>query len=49
MADLYDGVPTEAMDRTGFRSDGSAFTVGSIARYHLHDVVHHAWDVRRDR
>lgn len=47
VAALYDGVPAEAMSRTGFRSDGSAFTVDSIARYHLHDVVHHAWDVRR--
>ncbi|MDO9455741.1 DinB family protein, partial [Nocardioides sp.] len=47
VAALYDGVPPDALGRTGFRSDGSAFTVDSIARYHLHDVVHHAWDVRR--
>ncbi|WP_134768458.1 DinB family protein [Nocardioides sp. 1609] len=46
VAALYDGVPAAALDRTGFRSDGSAFTVDSIARYHLHDVVHHSWDVR---
>ena len=31
--------------RTGRRSNGSAFTVESIGRYHLHDVVHHLWDV----
>ncbi|WP_137293578.1 DinB family protein [Nocardioides dongxiaopingii] len=46
VAALYDGVPAAALDRTGSRSDGSTFTVASIARYHLHDVVHHSWDVR---
>ncbi|MGA8258079.1 MAG: class I SAM-dependent methyltransferase [Nocardioides sp.] len=44
----YDAAPVAAHDRRGFRSNGSVFTVGSIARYHLHDVVHHAWDVRRE-
>lgn len=34
-------------ERPGYRSDGAAFTVASLARYHLHDVVHHTWDVRR--
>lgn len=47
VARLYDGVRRDQRARTGQRSDGSAFTVDSIARYHLHDVVHHAWDVRR--
>jgi SAM-dependent methyltransferase len=32
--------------RTGLRSDGSEFTVDSLGRYHLHDLVHHAHDVR---
>lgn len=32
--------------RRGLRSNGSEFTVDSIARYHLHDVVHHSHDVR---
>jgi hypothetical protein len=27
------------------RSNGSDFTVASIAIYHLHDIVHHAHDV----
>ncbi|MFM9376936.1 DinB family protein [Gordonia sp. VNK21] len=31
--------------RPGRRSDGAAFTVESIAKYCLHDVTHHAWDV----
>lgn len=47
VAALYDGLPADSHDRKGFRSNGSEFTVDSIARYHLHDVVHHLWDVRR--
>ncbi len=47
VADRYDAVPAAAHDRPGYRSDGSEFTVATLARYHLHDVVHHAWDVRR--
>ena len=31
--------------RTGLRSDGAAFTVGSFTRYLLHDPLHHLWDV----
>ena len=45
VADLYDSVPDDAWGRRGFRSDGSEFTVESLGRYHLHDVVHHLWDV----
>lgn len=47
VAAAYDAVPGDAWSRTGLRSDGSAFTVASLARYHLHDVVHHLWDVRQ--
>lgn len=32
-------------DRRGRRSDGAAFTVETLARYFLHDPVHHLWDV----
>ena len=46
VADRYDAVPDDALERTGARSDGSTFTVASLARYHLHDIVHHLWDVR---
>lgn len=46
VADGYDTVPDDTVGRTGRRSDGSEFTVASLARYHLHDVVHHLWDVR---
>jgi len=46
VADRYDAVPPDAWSRRGFRSNGSEFTVASLGRYHLHDLVHHAWDVR---
>jgi len=31
--------------RRGLRSNGDEFTVESLGRYHLHDVVHHLRDV----
>lgn len=45
VADTYASVPDDAWGRRGLRSNGSEFTVASIALYHLHDIVHHAWDV----
>ncbi|KQX66657.1 DinB family protein [Angustibacter sp. Root456] len=45
-AELLAGVTPEQADRAGRRSNGSRFTVTSLARYHLHDVVHHLRDVR---
>ena len=42
----YDDVPDDAWDRPGRRSNGSVFTVETLGRYHLHDLVHHRWDVR---
>ncbi|MEH3133318.1 MAG: maleylpyruvate isomerase N-terminal domain-containing protein [Mycolicibacterium neoaurum] len=45
VADRYDSVPADGWDRRGLRSNGSEFTVATIAVYHLHDIVHHAWDV----
>lgn len=47
VARTYDGVRPADLDRPGIRSNGSQFTVDTIARYHLHDLVHHVWDVRR--
>ncbi|MDN5805326.1 MAG: DinB family protein [Microlunatus sp.] len=32
-------------ERRGRRSDGREFTVASLSRYLLHDVIHHLWDV----
>lgn len=34
-------------ERPGLRSNGSTFTVTTLGRYHLHDVVHHLHDVAR--
>ena len=44
-ASAYEGVTGQACDRAGVRSNGSRFTVASLGRYHLHDVVHHLRDV----
>jgi hypothetical protein len=47
VADAFAAVRDDQLERTGLRSDGSAFTVDSIARYFLHDPIHHLHDVRR--
>ncbi len=44
-AALYDGVRGSGWDRSGLRSNGSRFTIASLGRYHLHDIVHHLHDV----
>ncbi|HEY2880517.1 class I SAM-dependent methyltransferase [Nocardioides sp.] len=46
IGDLYDSVPPLSWQRPGRRSDGHTFTIESLARYQLHDVVHHLHDVR---
>lgn len=45
MAATLQSVPDGAWLRTGRRSNGSVFTVESLARYFLHDVLHHLHDV----
>jgi hypothetical protein len=45
----FEAVSDDQLERTGLRSDGSAFTVDTIARYFVHDPVHHLHDVRRGR
>ena len=44
-AERYDVVTDSQWPRPGKRSNGSLFTVESLASYGLHDVVHHLWDV----
>lgn len=44
-AELYRSVPLDAWSRPGRRSNGSVFTVETLGRYHLHDLLHHRWDV----
>jgi SAM-dependent methyltransferase len=46
VSDLYASVPPLSWQRRGIRSNGSEFTIESLGRYHLHDVVHHLHDVR---
>jgi len=45
----FQKVPADAWTRTAERSDGATFTLDSFARYYLHDVVHHLWDVEHGR
>lgn len=47
LATAFDEVTGGDWERTGFRSDGAAFTVATFARYLLHDPVHHLWDARQ--
>jgi hypothetical protein len=46
LARRFDGVTGAQWDRTGRRSNGSAFTVVTLGTYMVHDPVHHLWDVR---
>ena len=45
LAARLDAVAPHEWERTGRRSDGARFTVGSIARYMIHDPIHHLWDI----
>jgi hypothetical protein len=47
LAAMLEGVRGDDWERPGRRSDGAAFTVGSLAVYVLHDPVHHLADVTR--
>jgi hypothetical protein len=48
LASIFETVADDAWGRPGRRSNGSRFTVDSIGRYFLHDVVHHLHDVGVD-
>lgn len=45
-AAAYERVAGDQWDRPGRRSNGSVFTVTTLGRYQLHDLVHHRWDLR---
>ena len=45
IAAAFAGVLDDQWQRPGRRSNGSVFTVDTLARYFLHDLAHHAWDV----
>lgn len=42
----FEAVDVSHWSRSGRRSNGSVFTVESLGRYCLHDLVHHLHDVR---
>jgi DinB superfamily len=46
IAARFDGVSGAEWEHVGHRSNGSVFTVETFGWYVLHDVVHHAHDVR---
>lgn len=46
-AQAFDGVAGQQWSRTGRRSNGSVFTVVSLGRYLVHDLVHHLHDIGR--
>lgn len=46
-AAAHDGLADTDWERGGARGDGVPFTVLSLARYGLHEVAHHLWDVTR--
>ena len=41
----FDAISPEDYERTGLRSNGTLFTVRTLAQYYLHDVQHHVYDV----
>jgi len=49
MATQLDEVTDGQWQRPGRRGNGSSFRVETIARYMVHDPIHHVWDVTGDR
>jgi hypothetical protein len=49
LAARFESVSGDVWRRTGRRSDGSNFDIESIARYFIHDPLHHLWDVTGQR
>lgn len=45
VASRLDTITADQLDRPGRRSNGSIFTVETLGRYYLHDLVHHLHDV----
>jgi hypothetical protein len=49
VAARLDGVSAADWSRPGRRSDGASFTLDTIARYMVHDPIHHVSDVTGQR
>lgn len=47
LARAFADVRDDEWGRTGFRSDGAAFTIDSFTRYMVHDPVHHVHDAEQ--
>ncbi|MEN9644131.1 MAG: hypothetical protein RL238_800 [Actinomycetota bacterium] len=47
LARAFASVGDDEWGRTGYRSDGVAFTIDTFTRYMVHDPVHHVWDVQQ--
>ncbi len=45
IANRFEELAPEQLERVGRRSDGAKFNVLTFARYEIHDPVHHLWDV----
>jgi hypothetical protein len=46
VAGIYATVTDTTSSRRGLRSNGDEFTIETLGSYHLHDIVHHLYDVR---
>ena len=49
IAACFAALSADQWERTGHRGDGSDFTIESLARYFVHDPIHHLWDVTGSR
>jgi hypothetical protein len=49
IADRFAGAAGGQWQRTGRRSDGASFTVGTFACFLIHDSVHHFHDMNGKR
>lgn len=47
VAARFAGLSGDQWNRPGRRSNGSIFTVESLGRYMVHDLVHHVHDIKR--
>jgi hypothetical protein len=45
LAAAFEAVPPQERGRAGHRSDGARFTVETLGRYLVHDLLHHVHDV----
>src|SRR3954447_14926606 len=49
LAGAFEAVPPQALERGGARADGVRFTVATLGRYLVHELVHHVHDVTGER